>query len=112
MEQTENISALFREAGEFIETKVQLYKLKTIDKASDAASSMISRVAGLIFLTFFVLLLSIGLALFLGEQLGKTWLGFVIVAGVYGLAGLIIHAGRKKMIKDPVAHMMLRKFFN
>ena len=112
MEQTENISALFREAGDFLETKVQLFKLKSIDKASDAASSLISKLTVLVFVVFFVLLLSIGLALYLGETLGKSWLGFVIVAGIYGFVGLIIYLTRKKLIKEPVAHMMLRKLVN
>jgi hypothetical protein len=112
MEQQNNINnfdTLLKSAGDFAETKIELWKLKLIDKTSDTISSIVSRVIVLIFALLFFIILNIGLALWVGELAGKNYLGFFIVGGFYALVCLIIYALKNKFIKTPVTNMMLKK---
>ena len=54
-----------------------------------------------------IFITSIGLSLWVGEMLGKTYYGFFIVAGVYMLVALILYAGRNQLIKHPVKNAVI-----
>ena len=87
-------------------------KLQAIQKSSDVASSVISRALVISIFFLFFILFNIGLGLLIGDLLDNNWLGFFILAAVYLVTGIIIHASRNKMIKDPVTTMMIRKFLS
>jgi len=59
-----------------------------------------------IFILFFVNL-NIGLALFLGALLGKSWLGFIIVSGGYAIIGFVVYLFRERWIKQPVSNSII-----
>ena len=109
---SEHVEAIVGKAAEYAEARAKLLKLKVVDKTSDTASDIASSGVSLLFILFFVLIASIGLALFLGELLGKNYYGFFVVAGVYGLVGLIIYANRKSFIKRPVSNFLIGKILN
>lgn len=109
MENQSNIESLFSKASDYLETRVELFRLKTIDKTSEVVSSVASKAVLMLFATFFMLLLSMGTAFWLGDLLGKTFYGFFIVAGFYLLTGFLIYAFRRKWLKDPVSNLIIRK---
>jgi hypothetical protein len=109
MEATTHLDTLLSKAGDFVETKTTLWKLKAVDKTSDTVSDVVSSLVVVLFIVFFMLLLSIGIALLVGGWLGKTYYGFFVVAGFYGIAGIIIYASRNHWIKMPVANFIIRK---
>ena len=106
----DNIESLFERAGEYIETRADLYKLKIVDKSSDVLSSVISKMIVLLVFVMFIFIINIGIALLLGELLGKSWYGFFVLAGLYLITGIIFHYNRKKWFKGPIADKMIRKF--
>jgi hypothetical protein len=107
---SQNIESLFANAGEYLETKAELWKLKMVDKTSSAVSSIVEKVI-LIFLgLMFFILLNIALALLIGYWLGHSFWGFFIMAAFYAVAGLLIHSLRDKLIKTPVANSIIQKF--
>ena len=113
MESTaEQVRDIISKTGEMIETKVKLWKLKAIDKGSEVISSIISSVAIVVLVSLALIMLSIGLALLIGQFLGEVYYGFLIIAGVYGLAGLLIFIFRKKIIKGPVSNMIIDRILN
>jgi hypothetical protein len=57
-------------------------------------------------------LLNIGIALLIGDLVGRASWGFLILTGVYLVIGLVLYSGRKKFFKVPVANMIIRKFLN
>ena len=88
--QINNIEALFVDASGYLETRIDLIKLKAIDKSSSFLSTLVTMIVlgtvGLIF----IILLNIGLALYIGSLVGNAYCGFFIVAGFYLITGLVI----------------------
>ncbi|MEP6746264.1 MAG: phage holin family protein [Bacteroidota bacterium] len=107
-----HFESLLSKAGDYAETKVSLLKLKVADKTSDTVSDAATMMVILLFVMFFVLTLSIGMALLIGEWLGKNYYGFFIVAGLYGIAGLIFSINRKSLVKTPVSNFIIHKILN
>jgi Putative Actinobacterial Holin-X, holin superfamily III len=113
MESTaQQLKDIISQTGEMVETKAKLWKLKAIDKGSEVISSVISVVAIVLLISLTLIMLSIGLALIIGQWLGEIYYGFLIMAGVYGLAGLFIFVFRKKFIKGPVSNLIINGILN
>ena len=72
----EMIESLFEKAVDYGKTSLRLVKLKTLSKTSDVVSSLLSHLVVLLFALSFMLFLSLGLAIWIGEMLGKTFYGF------------------------------------
>ena len=113
MEERENtFGALLERAEEYGKTTLELVKLKTVEKLSDAISSFASRMIAIVFFVMFFILASIGLSVWLGELLGKTWLGFLLVAAFYGLIGIvmffILHNPVKKQFSNIIIKQVLK----
>jgi hypothetical protein len=104
-----DIESLLTEAGNFIETRTELLKLKTVDKTADVVSSLVARLVVLMILGIFFMILNIGIALLVGEWLGKNYYGFFVVAGFYGIAGLICNTNKNTWIKKPLGNAIIQK---
>jgi len=112
MENKPDIESLVSQAGEYLNTRLELLKLKTVDKTSEIISSVVSKLALVLFFVLFTLILSMAAAFWIGDMLGKTYYGFFIVAGIYLVAGIVLYAFRKKWIKAPIANVLIRKILN
>lgn len=106
-----NVETLFDQAGDYVETRVDLFKLQVIQKTSDIISSLASRLILILIIVIFVMIANIGIALVLGEWMGKNYYGFFALAGFYLIAGLIFNSFKSKWIKEPVANSIIRKAF-
>lgn len=102
---------LIGQTKEYIDNRIELLKLKTIDKASNALSLVISGIVLFIFLFIFFIFLNIGLALFIGDLIGKSYAGFLIVGLLYAIAGFLFFRSRKKLLTKPITNSFIRKFF-
>jgi hypothetical protein len=105
----ENIESLFEMTGDYLETRIDLLKLKAVDRSSDVIASLISKLIVLCSLTIFVVLINIGLALLLGELMGRAYYGFFVVGGFYLIAGVIFYTMRRKWFKEPIADNIIKK---
>ncbi|MEO5782051.1 MAG: phage holin family protein [Ginsengibacter sp.] len=92
----------------YIETRIDLLRLKAVDKSSSFLSLLVSMIIVMLMSFIFVILISIGIALVLGDMLGKTYYGFFIVAGFYLLVVLMLFAFRNKWLKTPIANSMIK----
>ena len=113
MEEKGNLlESLLDSAKEYGRTSYELFRLKSIDKAADVFSSFLPATVFIILLASFFLFLSLGLALWIGDLLGKVYYGFFIVAGFYVLCGLILqfllHGWFKKIIGDIFVKSILK----
>lgn len=106
------VKDIISKAGEMVETKVKLWKLKAIGKGSEVVSSIVSSIVVILTIVFAVFFLSIGLAILIGQWLGEVYYGFLIIAGIYGLAGLLFYGFRKTMIKDPISNRVIENIMN
>ena len=110
MEDNANLlESLLEKATEYGKTSFELVKLKALDKSSDIVSTIVPRLVVIALLSSFLLFLNLGLALWLGEILGKTFYGFFVVAAFYGFAGLIIHFFMHKRLKKIVSNYFIKK---
>jgi hypothetical protein len=102
---------LKEDASDYIETKVKLIKLKTIDKAGSAISGAIAGVLIALFGFFLLLFLSLSAAFGISSISGRPFLGFLIVGLFYGLliAGIIFF--KEKMLTMPIIQMLLKRFY-
>ena len=113
MDEKENIlSSLLDSVEDYGKTSFELFKMKRLDKASDIAATVVSRILAIIAFMTFLSMASIGAAFWLGEVLGKIWYGFFVVAAFYGLLGLIVyfvmHKGLKRIFADMIINRSLK----
>jgi len=106
-EQSDLINSLIEKGEQYGKTTLELLKLKTLDKSADVASNIVSWLIVVIFAVLFFLILNIGIALWIGELLGKSYYGFFVVAGFYALLALIFGIFRKQLIKNPVNNSII-----
>ncbi|CAN5421633.1 hypothetical protein BH10BAC1_BH10BAC1_02300 [soil metagenome] len=106
------IEPLFVRAEAFGKTSYELYKLRAVDKTALVASTFISRGAAILFLSIFTVSANIGIALWLGDILGKNYYGFFCVAGFYGLLGVVIYFFMNDWIKNRVSNSIISQLLN
>ncbi len=102
------IESLLERAGDYGKATLELVKLKAIDKASETVSSLVPFTIVAIIIFVFLLFLNLGLAFWLGEILGKTFLGFLVVAGFYCIVGVVVHFFMHKWIKEHVSDFIIK----
>ena len=93
-------------------TSIELYKLKAIEKTSDVASTLFSRMLAFSALGLFMLMISLGVAFWLGEVLGKVNYGFLCVGGFYGAVGLVLYFILHKWMKERASDAIIKKILN
>lgn len=96
------IESLFEKAESYVQTNIDLFKLKAIDKSADVISSIVEKLAIIIVVLLIVLMVNIGLALWIGELVGKLYYGFFIVAAFYVLVAFILYFKSSVIIKAPI----------
>lgn len=105
------IESLCEQAVDYGVTSFELIKLKVVDKTSDVASSFLPKAIVLGAVVSFLLMGSLGLAVWLGEMLGKVFLGFFIVAGLYGVIALILHFFLYQWLKKHFQNYIIKLMF-
>jgi hypothetical protein len=107
----EKIDQLKGHVKDYVETNIDIAKLTAVDKVSQVAGNSALYV-GLLFLGFFfIMLLSIGVALLISKLIGAAYTGFLIVAGFYLLTAVVLFIFRERIILNPIANAMVAKMF-
>jgi len=103
------IESLIERTTEYGKSSFELIKLKAIDKTADVVSSFVPNFIVGVFILSFMLFFNVGLALWLGEILGKTCYGFFVVAAFYGIAGIFIYFVMHKWLKELVCNNFIKQ---
>jgi len=106
--QKTSIESLFERIKSYIDTRIEIIKLKAIDKSSAILSRVITYILVFVIFGFFFLLLNIAIACLIGELIGKIYYGFFILAAFYALAGIVLLKYRNKWIRTPLINMMVK----
>jgi ABC-type dipeptide/oligopeptide/nickel transport system permease component len=106
------IKTLIEQVGDYSKTTLELTKLKTLYTSSQVITSLVSRLSVIIMVSLFALILSIGIAFYLGEILGKNYYGFFIVSAFYLLSALILHFFLAHWIKKPISNLIITQALN
>jgi len=105
----DSIESLFERAETYGRTTFELSKLKLLETTNIVVTSLIARLSTILMVAMFSFVLSIAVALWLGDILGKAHYGFFIVAGFYLLAGLVLHFFLHRWVKTPISELIIKQ---
>jgi hypothetical protein len=105
---TKLLESLLERLNDYGQTSLELVKLKAIDKSSEVVSSFIPHSVVFIMIASFILFLNLGLAFWLGDILGKIYLGFLVVAAFYVLAGVAVNFLLHKWLKRIIGNYYIK----
>lgn len=82
---------------EYIETKVEIYKIQVREEAVKAFTAIILVIVFLMIALLFILFLSLFIAEIINQLLSNRYYGYLIVSGIYIIIGVIVYVSRKKI---------------
>jgi hypothetical protein len=101
-------SFLVSSALDFIKVKAD----ELIDKTVVKTANVVGSIAAIFFMSFtfalFAIFLGIGIAFFISELTGKTYIGFLVMAVIYLLLGWLFWALRKQLVSNPLRKALMR----
>ncbi len=113
MEEKQSIlESLIDSAEDYGKSSIELMKLKAIRKLTEVVSSIAANTIVVCMILLFVFILSIGLSFYIGDALGKTYLGFFVVAGIYLLLTVILMIGSKPILKIPIGNAIVKQIID
>lgn len=110
MQNTANsIESLFERVEAYGKTTIELSKLKALEATTRVVAALTARLTVVLFISLFLLVMNLGIALWLGDILGKIYYGFFIVGGFYLVTGIILHFCLHKWIKGPLTRLIIKQ---
>lgn len=101
------IDILFEKIELYSKTTIELSKYKLLNTSSNVLSLLAAKIVVVTTGFIFILVLNIGIALYLGELLGKNYYGFFIVAVFYLIATLVIYFFLFDHIKKHICNLII-----
>lgn len=108
---TANVEELFQKIRDYADVRLELFKLKSINKVSGFMSSVITMIIVVILFSAVLLCITIGAALLIGACVGNAF-GFFIVAAIYLIVGLVLYSKRGKLIKTRVSNKLIKELID
>ena len=109
MTPAQSIQILIDKSKDYLDTELELTKLKTIDKSADVLSSVVVMVSMILVAFFFIFFISVAFAMLVGRNLGAYHYGFFMMGGFYAIILLVIYVQRGKWIKKPITNGLINK---
>lgn len=110
--QSSPVESLIDRVKSYVETRIDLLRLKAIDKSSSFLSLIISLLVIILVSFIAIMLISVGIALLIGDLLGQVYYGFFIVGALYLITGLVLYSMRDKLLKSPIADGMIKNLMD
>lgn len=105
------VKELLGKTIEYVETNVNLIKLKLINRGSSMTSAFLAYGIIAMMIMMMVIMLSIGAAIWIGKLLGETYYGFFITGGFFLLIIVLLYVLRNKWLKIPIANSLLQNLY-
>jgi len=105
------IEMFFEKVESYTKTTLELYRLKAIDKLTDVFATIASSLIIAVVVALSFILISVGLALFLGELLGKGYYGFFLLGGVYVVIAVLVSMNRKDWLEIKLNDYLINQIF-
>lgn len=96
------IETLLEKSEAYGRTSFELAKLKSLEVSSQIFINLLAKLGVFLMLSVFALVLNIGLALLLGECLGRAYWGFFVIAGFYLALAVVFHYFLKGWLTKPI----------
>ncbi|HLG41542.1 MAG TPA: phage holin family protein [Chitinophagaceae bacterium] len=111
-EEFTKVESLFEKFKAYGSTRLSQAKLSVAEKGSKLAAGLIAMLVIALVFFLFLVLLSAAAAIAIGQWLGSLWLGFVIVAGLVLLTGLIIWMAKDRLLRIPIMNRLIEALFD
>jgi hypothetical protein len=102
------IENLLERVVEYSKTSFELLKLKALERTSDVVSSLALQSLAFVLIASSMIFLNLGLAYWLGEVMGKSYYGFLLVGGFYLIVAIVISLFMGKWIKEKVRNSIIK----
>lgn len=107
----EEVGKLTAYAQQYVKDQVEYGKLELSERSSKAISWLILLTIVGTFAFIILLLLSIALGLYIGQRMDSYITGFLIVAGLYFLLGVLLFLLRKPLFVAPITIQLVKKIY-
>ena len=104
------IEKLFERIEQYSKTSFKLYKYSAIYEIAALFSSVAVKLVMTLIVFIVVLLFTVALSLWIGDMLGNTAYGFLIMGMFYIFLGIFLFLFRKTWIKTPVSNFVIKSF--
>ena len=94
--------------GEYINLQKQKLLLGAADTTSRIFADLIVKLFFVIFALLALMMLAIGCSLFLNSYLNSDFLGFIIIAVLFALSGLLLY----RFTEEPIKKILSNEFLN
>lgn len=107
----EDFNSIKKDIQEYLEVKIDLIRLRIAESLSRTFSSVASIAIFALLSGFILLFLSFAAGYFFASLLNSNELGFLCVAGFYGLILIIFLIFKKQIIERPIIKAIVKLFF-
>src|SRR5258708_3788384 len=104
-----SIETLIKKSRDYLDTKIELTKLKAVNTSSDVLSTLIYLIVKILIIFLLIGFTSVAVAILIGKTLRDYYYGFLIIGGIYLFVLLIIYIQSKNWIKGPIANSLINK---
>lgn len=105
------IESLVSEFKEYVNTRVAQAKLSIAEKLSNILAYAITVLMAALVFFLILVLICVSAAIAIGQWLNNLWLGFIIVAGICLILGLVMWMIRDKLFRRPIMNRLISVLF-
>jgi hypothetical protein len=109
---SKNIDEIITISRSYINTRIELWKLALLEKASLGGAFFISSIIIVLIGAFCLLFISMAFAFWYGQTTGNTAVGFLILTGFYLVLGIIFVLSRKTLVVGPIIRSLSEILYN
>lgn len=106
------IEEIVEDLKSYINTNMELYKMKATEKGAEIASQAIINIIIGVMVSMTLLFVSFALAYCLSEYFDKMYLGFLIVGGIYGVIGIFIYLSKDAWLKGTLVDNIIKSVYS
>lgn len=110
-EDFKKIESLVSELKDYVNTRVAQLKLAVAEKLSSIFAYAITILMAALVFFLILVFISVAMAIAIGQWLNSLWLGFLIVAGICLILGIVMWVSKDKLFRRPIMNKMISVLF-
>ena len=96
---------------EYLRVNGALYRLKAAEKGADVLSYLMIHLIVTVILLMILFFAGIALAVYISHISNNAVLGFIVVTGLYALAGIIVVLSKDGWLKNSITNRIIKILF-
>lgn len=101
------IEMLFEKTEDCGKTTLELMKLKAINSSADIFASFVVKILLITIIALLIVISNVGVALWIGDLLGKSYYGFFVLSAFYGLIAILLRSYLHQWLKVPISNIII-----